>query len=178
MIRRIALAAFLVFTVVLVASISYPHLVPTVSAMGTIRLLITDPPHYSDNVTSINITFTEIALHQVNSTSEAWIVLTNDSTTINLFDIINVTESLGNFSVPAGNYTQIRFMASNASAMINGGIVNLTIPSGEQTGLKVHFQGPFELKAGSTVTITIDITADDNNIHNGKLVPSMSATVS
>jgi len=178
--RRIALAAFLLFSVFLVASVSYSNLIPTVSAMGTIRLLITDPPHYSGDVTSINITFTEIALHQVNSTGEAWIVLTNstDPTTIDLFKIIDVTQSLGNFTVPAGNYSQIRFMASNASAMINGEIVNLTIPSGEQTGLKVHFQSPFELKAGGTITITIDITADDNNIHNGKLVPSMSATVS
>jgi hypothetical protein len=177
--RRIALAAFLIFSVVLVASVSYPHLIPMVSAMGTISLFMTDPPHYSDNVTGINITFTQIALNMVNSTgNETWIVLTNDSTTIDLFDIINVTESLGNFSVPVGNYSQIRFMTSTASAMINGEIVNLTIPSGAQTGLKVHFQTPFEVKAGGIVIITIDITADNNGIHNGKLIPSMHATVS
>jgi hypothetical protein len=181
MVRRIgiALAAFLILSVFLVASASVPHLIPTVSAMGTIRLLITDPPHYSDNVTSINITFTQIALNQVNPTgNETWIFLTNSSTTIDLLKLVNVTESLGSFQVPIGNYSQIRFMASNATATINDMIVNLTISSGEQTGLKVHFQTPFQVTTNGTVTITVDITADDSDIHNGlKLTPSLKATV-
>lgn len=177
--RRIALAAFLVFSVVLVASAPFLNWIPMVSASGTVRLLITDPPHYSGDVSSITITFTQIALNRVDSEGgESWLVLTNGSTTIDLLQVINVTESLGNFEVPVGSYNQIRFMASNAVATIDGEPVVLTIPSGAQTGLKVHFQTPLEVKAGVVVTVTIDITADDNNIHNGKLVPSMSATFS
>jgi hypothetical protein len=149
------------------------------SNSGTIRLLMTDPPHYSNNITSINITFTEIALNQVNSTgNDAWIVLTNSTTTIDLLQIVNVTQSLGSFSVPVGNYSQIRFMVSNATALINNQTVILTIPSGAETGLKVHFQTPLQITANGIVTITIDITADNDGIHNGKLIPSMSATIS
>ena len=185
MVRRIgiALAAFLVVSVFVVASASVPHLIPTVSAMGTVRLFVTDPPHYSDNVTHIYITFSQIALNQVNSASgDNWTVLTNDTTTIDLLALVNVTESLGNFSVPVGNYSQIRFLNPIASAVIFNGtanvIVPLEVPSGNQTGLKVQFQPPFEIKADGIVTITIDISANNNGIHNGKLIPSMHATVS
>jgi hypothetical protein len=149
------------------------------SNTGTIRLFMTDPPHYSNNITSINITFTEIDLNQVNSTgNETWIVLTSNATTIDLLQIVNATQSLGSFSVPVGNYSQIRFMTSNATAMINNQTTNLTIPSGAETGLKVHFQTPFQITANGTLTMTIDITADNDGIHNGKLIPSMSATIS
>jgi hypothetical protein len=177
--RRIALAAFLIFSVVLVSSAPYFNWIPMVSATGTVRLLITDPPKYSDNITSITITFSQIALNRVSPEgNDTWIVLTNTSRTVDLMKVINVTESLGNFEVPAGNYPQIRFMASNATAVINNETVQLTIPSGDQTGLKVHFNSPLVISANIVTTVTIDITADDKSIHNGKLVPSMSATFS
>jgi hypothetical protein len=144
-----------------------------------VRLLITDPPEYSDNITSITITFSQIALNRVGPEgNDTWIVLTNASRTIDLMKVINVTESLGNFEVPVGNYSQIRFMASNATAVINNVTVQLTIPSGDQTGLKVHFNSPLVISANLVTTVTIDVTADDKSIHNGKLVPSMSATFS
>lgn len=177
--RRLALAAFLVFSVLVVSSAPYLNLIPAVSATGVVRLLITDPPDYSDNVTSITITFSQIALNRVDSEgNEGWVILTNASTTIDLMKIIDVNASLGNFEVPVGNYTQIRFMASNATAVINNETVQLTIPSGSQTGLKVHFKGPLLISSNIVATITIDITADGKSIHNGKLVPSMSATIS
>jgi hypothetical protein len=89
-----------------------------------------------------------------------------------------VTQSLGSFKVPVGNYSQIRFMTSNATAVINNQTAILTIPSGAETGLKVHFQTPFQITTNGAVTITIDITADNDGIHNGKLIPSMSSTIS
>jgi hypothetical protein len=175
--HRIALAAFLIISVLVVSSAPYFNWIPMVSATGTVRLLITDPPKYSDNVTSITITFSQIALNRVDSEgNETWVVLTNTPRTIDLMKVINVTESLGNFEVPVGNYSQIRFMTSNATAVINNETVQLTIPSGAQTGLKVHFKNPLVISANIVATVTIDITADDNSIHNGKLVPSMSAT--
>ena len=177
--RPITIAAVIVVAVVVVGA---GYLLATYMApgnFGTVRLFMTDPPHYSDNVTSINITFTQIALNQVNSTgNDTWIVLTSSATTIDLLQIVNVTQSLGSFKVPAGNYSQIRFMATNATAVIDNQIVHLPIPGGAETGLKVHFQTPFQITVNGIVTITIDITADNDGIHNGKLIPSMSATIS
>jgi hypothetical protein len=177
--RRIALATLLIFSVIFVSSAPYLNWIPMVSAMGTVRLLITDPPNYSDNVTSIMITFSEIAINRVDGEGdETWIILTNTSRTVDLLQIINVTESLGAFEVPAGSYNQIRFMTSSAMAVINDHVVDLTIPSGGQTGLKVHFLTPLQVGVNMVVTVTVDITADDGSIHNGRLVPSMSATFS
>lgn len=176
--RTVALAAFLVLSVALFTSVSYYLGVPTVAAMGKVSIFMTDPPRYSGNVTSINITFTEIAIHRVDGSEEGtWLRLSSKATTIDLLKIIDVEEDLGSYAVPAGQYNQLRFMVSTATATIDGQPVELEIPSGAQTGLKVHFK-PFELAAGGAVTITVDITADDAKIHNGKLVPSMSATVS
>jgi hypothetical protein len=173
------IAAIIVVVVVILGAGYLFATYMTPNNSGTVRLIIMDPPHYSNNITSINITFTEIALNQVNSTgNDAWIVLTNSTTTIDLLQIVNVTQSLGSFSVPVGNYSQIRFMVSNATALINNQTVILTIPSGAETGLKVHFQTPLQITANGIVTITIDITADNDGIHNGKLIPSMSATIS
>lgn len=152
------------------------YMVGTTSAAPVINLYMMDPPHYSGNVTAINITFTSIAIHSVVE-NESWITLTGNTTTINLLDIINSSEKLGSFSVPAGNYTQLRFMVSNATAVIDGQTYVLEIPSGSQTGLKVHFDSILALKAGQSVNMTIDIQVDDSDMHNGKLTPSMHAII-
>jgi hypothetical protein len=174
--RTTTIAAAIVVIIVVIGAgyFLYTYMAP---GYGTLRLYMTDTPAYSGNITSITITFSEIDLSQIDSYgNETWIVLTSTAATIDLLQILNVTQSLGNFSVPVGNYTQIRFMTSTATAMINGTAYNLTIPSGAETGLKVHFPTTLQIVANGTVTVTIDITADNDGIHNGHLIPSMSAT--
>ncbi len=179
MISKAYAAAAGVVVVVLVGVILFAGFLP--AGQAAIALTIRDPPPqmYSADVQSINITFTEIQVHMVNSTGDSWITLTsNQSTTIDLLHIVNSTESLGSFNIPAGNYTEIRFMVSSATATINGTVVQLTIPSGAQTGLKAHFPNSLTLKAGSSVDIMLDISADDSGIHHGMMVPSLTAMVS
>jgi len=149
-----------------------------VSAMGTVNIYVTDPPRYSENVTHIYITFDRIEICAVGSGNGTWITLSGNTTTIDLLQLVNSAESLGNFSITAGNYSQIRLMSSAATAVIDNETVPLTIPSGSQTGLKVHFSSPLVLDPGESVSITLDISADGNEIHNGKLVPSLQAYVS
>ncbi len=151
-------------------------MVGTARAAPVINLYMTDPPQYSEDVAAINITFTSVELRAV-GVNESWITLMGNSTTINLLDIVNSSQKLGSFSVPAGNYTEIRFMVSTAVAVIGNETVVLDIPSGNQTGLKVHFASPLSLAAGASVNMTIDIRADNQGIHNGMLIPSMHATI-
>jgi hypothetical protein len=152
-------------------------MVGTTSATATLNLYMTDPPRYDSDVKSINITFTRIELNQVVGDNESWITLSGNATTIDLLSIINSSTRLGSFLVPVGNYTQIRFSVSTATALIGNDTVTLTIPSGNETGLKVHFGQPLVLGSGASVNMTIDIRADNDGIHNGKLIPSMQATV-
>jgi hypothetical protein len=181
--RRIVIASIVVVIAIVVVAVGYVlsgMYLPsgTGAQTGTVKLFMTDPPSYSSNITSINITFTKIELAQLVGGNETWITLTGNATTIDLLKIVNSTQNLGSFQVPVGNYSQIRFNVSTATALINNQTVALTIPSGAETGLKVHFENPFQLTVNSTVLITIDINADNNGIHNGKLVPSMQATIS
>jgi len=176
MVKRTAVILAAIAAVVILFFLAY-NFIGTTNASGTVTLLMTDPPRY-ENISSINITFTRIELNRVGiSDNEGWRALTGNSMTIDLLSIVNVTANLGSYKVPVGNYSQIRFMVSTATAAVNGQIVNLIIPSGAETGLKVHFQQPFELRADSPITIMIDISADNNGIHNGKLIPSMKATI-
>jgi hypothetical protein len=151
--------------------------IPPVSAMGTVKLYVTDPPRYSETVTHIYITFDKIEICAAGG-NESWVKLSGNTTTIDLLQLVNSTESLGNFSIPAGNYSQIRLMTPAATAVVGNETIPLTIPSGSQTGLKVHFGSPMVLDPGGSVSITLDISADGNEIHNGKLVPSLHAYLS
>ena len=174
--RSSYIIAIIVVIIVVIAGAAF---VATLSGNGTVTLLVKDPPSYSSDVSSINVTFSKIELNQVVAGgNESWVTLTGTSTIVDLLKIINATETLGSFNVPVGNYSQIRFMVSSVTARINGQIVILSIPSGNETGLKVHFEEPFQLKSGETVTITIDIRANDFGIHNGLFIPSISASIS
>jgi hypothetical protein len=74
---------------------------------------------------------------------------------------------LGSTKVPAGNYSVIRFTVSSAVATISGKNVTLKVPSGK---IKVPLN--FQIKAGATTTVVLDITADMTNISaSGNLRP-------
>lgn len=137
-------------------------------------LYIQDPPDYT-GVTSIKLTFSEVDLLSTNGT---WTKLTSSSTSIDLVQVINLPKDMGTFKVPAGTYTQIRFMTSQAVAVVNGQDILLQIPSGSQTGMKVVIPNGLTLSPGGGANLYVDITLDNNGIHNGYLVPTMTASVS
>lgn len=142
---------------------------------GQVTLYVQDPPQYSSDVSSIKLSFSEIDIH---STNGSWITVTGSSTTIDLLQIVNLPKDLGTFRIPAGTYDQVRFMTYQAQATISGQTVLLQIPSGGQTGLKVVFPNGLSLSAGSGANVYVDITADNNDLHSGMLVPTLTASVS
>jgi hypothetical protein len=180
---HIGVIALIILVVGVVGYAGYSGLIPFFQppqTTATFNLFIRDPPPYSADVQSINITFTRIEMHRIafaNGTGESWINLTLDSpVTINLLTVINTTKQLGSFFIPAGNYTELRFIVGEAKAEIGGAVTTLRIPSGDESGLKVIFPEKLNLKAGQTASTIVDINADDNNIHNGILRPTLKAT--
>jgi hypothetical protein len=129
------------------------------SSTGTLRLSITDHPACGyDNVF---ITVERVRVHQSENAGDAdggWheIVL-NPARRIDLLTLTNgVLEELGQTVLPAGQYTQMRLvLASNsvhpmANSVVPTGSseVELTTPSGQQTGLKMN----------------VDITVEPNEV--------------
>ncbi len=135
---------------------------------GTLRLALTDSPIDADDVTGVFITFTEI---QYKIQGDQWASFDefDEPVTYNLLDLTRGETALfGHFELPAGTYTQLRFMLDaptmgGGSDHANPGcyiefedetIQPLFVPSGAQTGFKAV--GTFTVPANGEVAVTAD----------------------
>ena len=132
---------------------------------GTLKLYLSDAPIDAENVTGVYITINEIQYHL----DGQWITCEEfvGNQTYNLLELTggNIT-LLGGFTLPAGNYTQIRFMLDipeTGSHQANPGCYiefadnstePLFVPSGGETGYKAI--GEFEVPVNGTVEVTAD----------------------
>jgi hypothetical protein len=132
---------------------------------GTLKLYLSDAPLDAENVTGVYITINEIQYH----VDGQWITCEEfeGPKTYNLLELTggNIT-LLGEFTLPAGNYTQIRFMLDipeKGSHPANPGCYiefadnstePLFVPSGGETGYKAI--GYFEVPVNGTVEVTAD----------------------
>jgi len=118
------------------------------SGNGTLRLALTDAP--SCGYDAVNVTVQKVRVHRTSTAGETdsgWSeVVLPSPRRIDLLTLTNgVLEELGETSLPAGKYTQLRLVLApndSASPMANavtptGGVETaLTTPSGQQSGLK------------------------------------------
>lgn len=121
---------------------------------GTLVVGVTDSP--VSNVSHIYVAISNVVLQDQGNTTVSYNV---NSTLFDLLSLANVTKILGSNSIPAGNYTMVRFTVTSAVATIADSNVTLNVPSGELK-VPVHFQ----IRSGETTKIILDVTADMTNI--------------
>ena len=137
---------------------------------GTLALYLTDAPLDAKNVTGVYIIIDEIQYHLGNQ----WVTC-EEFEAPQIYDLLELTGGnstlLGLFTLPAGNYTQIRFMLDipemGSSPASSGCYVEfadnstepLFAPSGNTTGYKAI--GRFEVTADETVTVTADFDVSE-----------------
>lgn len=121
------------------------------SPSGSLVIGVKDAPS-TGSVTHIYLTITDLTLQGSGNSSTTYKV---NATSFDLLKLTNVTKMLGKESVPAGNYTMIRFSVTKSIATVSGANVTLTVPSGE---IKVPMH--FTVASGKTTTVVLDITAD------------------
>ncbi len=136
---------------------------------GTMNLSITDAPIDADNVTGVYITVQSVQYHR----NGQWAAMEgfDGPKVYNLLELTNGESALlGSLSLPAGEYTQIRFMLDVpeegvASLPSNPGSYiaysdkdddPLFIPSGAQTGYKVTADEPFTVPENGEIDVTVD----------------------
>ena len=135
---------------------------------GTLKLYLSDAPIDAENVTGVYITINEIQYHR----DGRWITC-EEFVGPQAYNLLDLTGGyftlLGEFTLPAGDYTQIRFMLDipeKGSSPANPGCYiefadnstePLFVPSGGETGYKAI--GQFVVPVNGTVEVTADFDA-------------------
>ena len=152
--------------------------VDPVDQNGRLKMYLIDSPAALD---SVIICVTRVEVHKAGSDSTSgWFVI-NDST--RYFDLLQLTNGasaiLGDTSLPAGQYTQIRLFIGDGSYVIDQGIKHdLEVPSGSQSGLKLIHQ--FTIEPGKLYELLLDFNVEKSIIITGngqyKLKPTIKVT--
>ncbi|MEA1871821.1 MAG: DUF4382 domain-containing protein [Chloroflexota bacterium] len=170
-IRRFSMARVIVAVVVIslgvLAALGIIYGIPGEQPLetGTLKLYLSDAPLDANNVTGVYITINEIQYHLGNQ----WITC-EEFEGPETYDLLALTGGnstlLGEFTLPAGNYTQIRFMldipemGSHPASpgcyieFADNSTEPLFVPSGNETGYKAT--GHFEVPVNGTVAVTAD----------------------
>lgn len=147
---------------------SYIAVSPPGEGTGTLRLNLSDAPIDTANVTGVYITINEIQYH-LNGGDGEWVTLEEfeGPQTYNLLELTGGSLALlGEFELPAGQYTQIRFMLDipeqGSTPTSPGCYIEFTdettaplfVPSGGSSGYKAV--GAFEVPVNGEVEVTAD----------------------
>ncbi len=163
----------------------------TGSSTGTLRLALTDAPACGYN--EVNVTIQKVRVHQSASAADGdtgWseVVLT-PARRVDLNKLTNgVLEELGQTTLPAGRYTQLRLVLAENDAttpMANsvlptgGTETALTTPSATQSGLKLNVD--ITVEADKRADFIIDFDACKSVVRRGasgqfNLKPVLSVT--
>ncbi|HEY3378724.1 MAG TPA: DUF4382 domain-containing protein [Armatimonadota bacterium] len=147
-----------------------------------VKLLLGDAPVVlpdGTTVDSVNVPITRIVLlGQADNEATAVVLYDggNAPTPLDLLSLANqsltalqqspIATSLGTVSVPAGHYTQMRLvLGSGATAMVNGAPIDLKVPSGMETGLKVKVN--LDLGAATLQEVFLDFNLSKLNYQPG-----------
>ena len=164
------------------------------SKTGTLSLSLADAPLADEaNVTGVYITIAGIEYH---TTAGGWKTMEEFNSSVNPINLLDWQDgksiSLGDFRLPAGKYTQIRFLLdaaeeqqmpkSNTGCFIEINDVNETlyVPSGSQTGYKAI--GNYEVPINGQVRMTADFNVRKSIVRSGndsyyKLKPTIKLVV-
>jgi hypothetical protein len=157
----------------------------TSSAGASFLVMLTDPPTVpaGDNVTVLNLTYTNVTIHATytNGTSE-WLPL-NASGTVNLFLLQNVSQTIASTTIPINSTVEkIQFTIGDVEALINGTNYNVTALSNTFVVSVVNSQVNQTLSGvlvdfNPTLVQIQAADADGNLMYYYVLVPSATATI-
>ena len=162
-----------------------------ISGTGVMRLSLTDAPACGYN--QVNVTIEKVRVHRSADAADdasGWSeVVLNPPKRVDLLTLTNgVLEELGQTSLPAGRYTQLRLVLAgngasapwaNSVVPTGGTETALTTPSAQQSGLKLNVQ--MDVAANQVADFVIDFDACKSVVKRGKskeynLKPVISVT--
>jgi hypothetical protein len=163
--KLIRLAVLFSFSAAAIFIFSCSDSTSSETGQGQIKITMVDAPADYDQ---INIVVDRVEVHRSSSDSTSgWFVINNNSATYNLLTLRNgASVILGNNSLDAGSYTQIRLIIGTGSnIVVNGVTYPLEIPSGEQSGLKLNHA--FVIESGLLYELILDFDAEHSIVLTG-----------
>ncbi|EMR02440.1 DUF4382 domain-containing protein [Cesiribacter andamanensis] len=145
-------------------------------ASGTLSLRLTDAPTDAETIAGVYVTIEAVEYRYEDEwhSFEAF----DGPKSLNLLDLTEgKTELLGDFEVPAGTYSELRFILNAATnggspaseatyiQFTNGTTEPLYVPSGTQSGYKA--KGSFDVPVNGSVFITADFDVRKSVVQSG-----------
>jgi len=171
------LVAVLMIAGIVVGGIHFPsiRLPSMVSDKGRLIIEIMDKPV---NLTQLNVTIDSLSIQDGEGNWTDLQLLGGEPIYFDLLALENVTMTLSDTEIQAGNYTMIKMYVLTASATyVNGNTVDLRVPSEH---IKVLLKPHLEMKSGGSITVTIDLEPEWSKIvisHSLNLKPVLKAMV-
>lgn len=131
--------------------------------MSHVFVRLTDAP--APALASAQVWISKVYLVGNDGTSR-FTITTGPSTEYDLLDFQGgVTALLGDITIPAGDYAQLRMIVDSARVTLANGVLfsdgtdsrAMKVPSGPQTGIKVEFGGPVHIVPGQT-SLVVDFS--------------------
>lgn len=175
------LVAVLIIAGFVVGGVRFPSLrLPSmISDKGRLVIEIMDKPV---ELKHLNITIDSLSIQRVGDDVESWMdleLLFGEPIYFDLLALQNVTLTLSEAEIPAGNYTMIKMHVLTANATYpDGQTVELQKVPSEH--IKVLLKPHLEMKSDDSIKITIDLEPDTAKIAISQtlnLKPTMKAMV-
>ena len=140
---------------------------------GRLLILVADPPKWGD-ATHVYIRCSKIEVHRASESEESgWFTVIEDPGWINLTEVLETSEALGEANLQAGKYNLVRFDILEAKATVNSENRTAEVPSGKLQ--IVITEGGVTVKAGQTTNLLIDFETQVTYTHGKghKLTPTI-----
>ena len=119
--------------------------------MGTIQVIVTDPPS-PEEIDSLIVQVTTIETHLAAGQDSKWVTLLSEPTSFDMMELVGGKEAnLGSQEVDAGTYTQVRMNIIEATVTVDGIEHDVFIPGGT-----LKFVRPFKVQGNETTVIILD----------------------
>jgi hypothetical protein len=133
------------------------------NAIGTLSILLTDPPSVPTGVTAVYITYSDLAVHAVGFGDSGWVNIPGQGT-IDTLGLVNLSRTISSSEIPALTYDLVRFSISKASVDFMGKNYTMTVNSGQLT---VAFVGGLKVNSTTAAAAIVDISPTVLDLGNG-----------